>query len=70
MCIRDRFRHAGYSVALLPFLILRAHVSMLFRLPRLLGERRRILRQKRIGVRDFTALMTKQSISVREVASL
>jgi hypothetical protein len=62
------FREAGFSGALLPFLVFRAYAAALFRLPRLLAERRRIPRK--ISGREFRELLKKHSISVRQVAAL
>ncbi len=64
------FREAGFSAALLPFLVWRAQAAALFRLPRLLRERRRIRRGARITSREFKALLKKYSISARRVAEL
>ncbi len=64
------FRKAGFSAALLPFLVFRAHVSTLVRLPYLVSERRRILRSARISAREFHALLAEYSITIREVAAL
>ena len=64
------FRQAGYSAALLPFLVLRAHAAALFYLPRLLRERRRIRRSARLTTREFQALLNEYSISIRQVAAL
>jgi GT2 family glycosyltransferase len=64
------FRDAGYSAGMLPFLVLRAHASMLLRLPALWRERRRVMRTRRTSSRDFARLLQRHSIRVREVASL
>jgi GT2 family glycosyltransferase len=64
------FRRAGYSAVLLPFLVLRAHVSAIVRLPRLLSERRRIRASARLDARQFRALLAEYSIDVRQVATL
>jgi GT2 family glycosyltransferase len=64
------FRKAGYSTALLPFLVVRAHGSALVRLPRLISERRRIRLSARIGAGEFRALLAEYSIDVRQVAAL
>lgn len=64
------FRSEGQSAALLPFLVLRAHLAALARLPRLLGERREIFRKRRISSRQFAELLRRHAIPVREVASL
>jgi GT2 family glycosyltransferase len=64
------FRSEGHSAALLPFLVLRAHVAALWRLPRLLRQRRKIFRSRRITSPQFTQLLHRHSISAREVAEL
>jgi len=62
------FREAGHSVALLPWLVLRAHLSAIWRVPRLLQQRRQLLR--RISVEQFETLAERHSISLRKVAAL
>lgn len=64
------FQQSGFSAALLPFLVFRAHCAALYRLPRLLAERRRIARSARLSTRDFRALLARNSISIRQVAAL
>jgi GT2 family glycosyltransferase len=64
------YRDAGHSAALLPFLVLRAYASALFRLPRLLSERRRISKTARLTAREFRDLLARYSISIRQVAAL
>ena len=64
------FRRAGQSAALLPFLVLRAHAVALVRLPRLLRERRRTFKSRRITSRDFERLLARHLITVRQVAAL
>jgi len=64
------FRRAGFSAAMLPFLVLRAHASALFRMPRLLAERRRILAQSRLTPRQFRDLLARNSIPIRQLAAL
>jgi GT2 family glycosyltransferase len=64
------YREAGFSGGLLPFLVFRAHVSALFRLPRLLGERKRIRRSARVSNSEFRALLESNLISIRQVAEL
>jgi GT2 family glycosyltransferase len=66
----SEFRQSGQSGALLPFLVLRAHASALVRLPRLLRERRRIFRDRRLTSHEFEQLLARHSISVRQVAAL
>jgi hypothetical protein len=50
--------------------VIRAHASALFRMPRLMAERRRIRRQARLSVPEFEQLLARYSISVRQVAAL
>jgi GT2 family glycosyltransferase len=64
------FRQAGYSAALLPFLVLRAHASALVRMPYLISQRRRIRASARIGAREYRALLSEYSIAIRQVAAL
>lgn len=64
------FRAAGFSAALLPFLVLCAHLAALFRIPRLISERRRIQRTARLSDRDFRALLEANLIAIRQVAAL
>ena len=64
------FRDAGHPGWILPFLVVRAHAAAFLRLPRLLRERRRILRTRTISTAEFARLLARHSISVREVASL
>ncbi len=62
------YRDAGFSGALLPFLVFRAHVAALFRLPRLLAARRRI--RRKMSDREFRELLRRYAITVRQVAAL
>jgi GT2 family glycosyltransferase len=64
------FQQAGHSAAILPFLVLWAHISSLLRLPRLLAGRRRIMATRRLSVPEFRDLLREHSIGVRQVASL
>lgn len=64
------FRDAGQPSWLLPFLVLRAHVSAVVRLPYLLRERREIFKSRRLTSREFRTLLAAHSISVRKVAEL
>jgi len=64
------YRQAGHSAALLPFLVLRAHAAAIFRLPRLLADRRRITKTARLTPREFRDLLARYSISIRQVAAL
>ena len=60
----------GAHPAWLPFLVLRAHASMLIRLPRLLKDRRRIFSSATLTTKEFCDLLERHAISVRKVASL
>jgi GT2 family glycosyltransferase len=64
------FLHDGQSAALLPFLVLRAHVAAAVRLPKLLRERRRIFQSRSITSSQFEELLKRHSISARRVAEL
>lgn len=64
------FVDGGQSGVMLPFLVLRAHVSAAVQLPKLLRERRRIFRSRAIGLDQFEALLRRHSISTRQVAEL
>ena len=64
------FREAGHPVALLVWLVLRAHFAALLAFPRLWSERRRICAQRRLSVAEFRALLARHSISLRQVAAL
>jgi GT2 family glycosyltransferase len=64
------FRDAGHPPWLLPFLVLRAHVSCFVRLPYLLRERRRIFKTRRMSSKEFRTLLAEHSIAVRKVAEL
>jgi GT2 family glycosyltransferase len=64
----SEYRQAGHSAALLPFLVIRANIAVLFRLPALLAARRRIRATRRITAAEFRALLQRHSITVRQVA--
>jgi GT2 family glycosyltransferase len=64
------FRRQGRSAFWLPWLVLRAHAAALVRLPRLLKQRRRILRSRRIPIGKFVESLERHRIPVREVAAL
>lgn len=64
------YRDAGHDQWLLPFLVFRAHIAMLFRLPRLARERRRIAARRKLTPLEFQKLAKTHGISLREVASL
>ncbi len=64
------FRKQGQSTAVLPLLVLRAHLATVAHLPQLLRQRRKIFRSRRIPTQQFAGLLRQHSISVREVAAL
>jgi GT2 family glycosyltransferase len=64
------YRQAGHSAALLPLLVIRAHMTALFRLPALLVARWRIRATRRISPAEFRTLLQRHSITVRQVAAL
>ena len=64
------FRKEGQPAAMLPFLVLRAHAAAAWRLPRLLRERRRIVRLRRISPRAFAEKLRSHAITLRQVAAL
>jgi GT2 family glycosyltransferase len=64
------FQRAGFSALLLPFLVLRAHASAIVRMPRLIGERRKIRKTARLSAAEFEQLLDRHSISIRQVAAL
>ena len=64
------FHQAGHSPWLLPFMVLRAHVATLARLPYLWKERRRIFAKRKLTSNEFRALLHKHSMPIRKVAEL
>ena len=64
------YRDEGHSAAMLPWLVIRAHVTALCRLPKLLASRHRIRATRRISSAEFRALLRRHSITVRQVAAL
>jgi len=64
------YRQEGHSALMLPWLVIRAHLATLFRLPTLMTSRRRIRASRRITPADFRALLARHSITLRQVASL
>ena len=64
----SEYRQAGHSSALLPILVIRAHLAALFHLPALLQARRRM--KRRITPAEFRALLRRHSITVRQVAAV
>ena len=64
------YRQAGHSSAMLPFLVVRANIAAIFNLPSLLSERRRTRSARKISPAEFSALLKRHSITVRQVAAL
>ena len=64
------YRQEGNSAVVLPWLVIRAHVAALFRLPELLASRNRIRAMRRITAAEFRTLLQRHSITVRQVAAL
>ena len=64
------YRSDGHSAALLPWLVIRANLAALSRLPALLAARRRIRAVRRISPAQFRILLKNHSITVRQVAAL
>lgn len=64
------FRREGGSPLLLAWFVVRAHVSALWRLPRLLRLRRQIRRGAKISAAGFGALAQRHAISAQQVATL
>jgi GT2 family glycosyltransferase len=66
----SEFRRGGRSAAWLPLLAIRAHGAALLHLPGLLRQRHRIMRSRRIGTSEFETLLSRHTISLRQVAAL
>jgi GT2 family glycosyltransferase len=64
------YRQEGHSAAMLPWLVIRAHLAALVRLPVLLAARRTMRDSRRITPAEFRALLKRHSITVRQVAAL
>jgi GT2 family glycosyltransferase len=64
------FRQSGGSGLRLPWLVARAHLSLLAALPALLRQRAAIRRTARLTGAEFSALLGRHSISLRQVAEL
>jgi len=64
------YRDEGHSAAMLPWLVIRAHLAALFRLPALCAARHRIRATRRITAAEFRTLLQRHSITVRQVAAL
>lgn len=63
------FHRGGGSPALLGWFVVRAHISLLWRLRRLLRLRRQIRRGAAISAAEFAALAQRHSISAQQVAT-
>jgi GT2 family glycosyltransferase len=66
----SEFRGSGHSMAFLAFLMFRAWVVAIVRLPRLWSARRRIIKTRRITRQEFRKILADHSISLRKVAQL
>lgn len=64
------FRRGGGSPLLLAWFVARAHVSMLWRLPRLWRLRRQVRRGAKLSEAEFMDLAGRHSISAQQVATL
>ncbi|MBI5280276.1 MAG: glycosyltransferase family 2 protein [Candidatus Solibacter usitatus] len=64
------FRRAGGGGLRLPWLVVKAHLSLLAALPKLLRQRSAIRRAARLSSADFSAVLNRHSISLRQVAEL
>ena len=63
------FRRREGSAWRLPWLVVKAHLDLLLRLPRLLAQRREIARRRRIPPREFAGILRRFSMPLRQVAS-
>lgn len=64
------YRDEGHSAAMLPWLVIRANLAALVRLPALLRARRHIRATRRITSTEFQSLLAQHAITVRQVATL
>lgn len=64
------FRTAGGSGLQLPWLVVKAHLELLWNLPALLRQRARIAATRRISTAEFKKVLKRHAITVREVAAL
>jgi hypothetical protein len=64
------FRSGGGSGLALPWIVFRAHIAAAGSLPRLLRKRRQIRQTAYLNPKQFSRLLSRHSISLREVASL
>lgn len=65
-----RFREEGHGAVKLPLFVLRAHLALLRAWPRLLRDRRKIRRTRKLTSRQFTGLLRSHAISSRQIAAL
>lgn len=63
------FRRSEGSWWRLPWLVVKAHLSLLASLPELLRQRRQIAAKRRISAREFRAILQRFRLPVRQVAS-
>ena len=66
----SEFREAGGSAFRLPWIVLRANVDLLWNLPRLIRERKRIRSTARLSAKQCCRLLRSHQISARRVAAL
>ncbi len=64
------FQKSGGSPFTLAWLVVRAHLSALWHLPRLLSQRRQIRRTAKISAAQFRVLAQRHALTAREVATL
>lgn len=64
------FLSSGGNGSSLPLLVLKAHLAVISRLPRLIAERREIRKRAYMTPRQFERLLARHSISPRQVAAL
>ncbi len=65
-----RYREDGHGPLGLVSIVLRAHLALLWNLPRLWRKRRNVARRARLTSAEFRRLIRRYSISPKEVASL
>lgn len=65
-----QYRQDGHGALGLAAIVLKAHLALLWRLPRLWRRRREIRRRARLSPAEFRNLVRRYSLSPKEVASL
>ena len=66
----SEFRGSGHSLVFLAFLMFRAWIAAIVRLPRLWSARRRIIKKRRITRQEFRKILADHSTTLRKVAQL